>query len=448
MKRIIVCLFLAVSFVSFSQDDTNTNNSTFNQILDNLSGSLESNAQWYVNDKTLGDFRDSYAPFEIRDEQVRVNSYLRLDYSFLKNFTVGVQIESYEPLPLLNYAPQYNDTNLGNYYVNYKSDKIDVTLGHFYEQFGSGILLRAFEERQLGLNNALRGGRIKYQPLDFLNLTALYANTRIGFKVSESNVYGFDTSIDLVNALDLDKLSGLSIGFSYVGKQEDFSPPEELMFNTEGFPELVNSYAVRADADFGGVYASAEYSLKGEDVYYRPQSVGFSEIIEGKYFTGNSLLFTLGYSQKGLGLSGTFRRMENMAFFSERDFANPIGEFSRYNLLSMNYVPALTKQQDYSLTNIYVYNAQPSLQIASFGGQAGEIGGQFDVFYTLKKGSALGGKYGTKLTANLAYWSLLDATFNQAETSYETEFLKFGKRVNRDFNIEIRKKWSSKWEIH
>ena len=35
------------------------------------------------------------------------------------------------------------------------SPKVDFTVGNFYEQFGSGIVLRAYEEWALGIDNAL-----------------------------------------------------------------------------------------------------------------------------------------------------------------------------------------------------------------------------------------------------------------------------------------------------
>ena len=40
-------------------------------------------------------------------------------------------------------------------YANENED-LDVTIG-FYEQYGSGMILRAYEERQLGIDNALDG---------------------------------------------------------------------------------------------------------------------------------------------------------------------------------------------------------------------------------------------------------------------------------------------------
>ena len=444
MKKIIFFLFSTISIIGYSQEtetkNDNNNESTLDQFLNNLSGSFESNAQWYTNDKELGEFSDPNFPLE--DKPLRANSYLRLDYNFLKNFSIGVQFESYEPLPLLNYYTEYKGTNVATYYANYKNDKLDVTAGHFYEQFGSGLLLRSFEERQLGLNNALRGGRIKYSPTEFLDFTALYGQPRIGFKTSDSEIFGFDTNIDLSNALKIDNLNTFNLGLSYVGKSEEFTPPNDT-FNTTDFPEMINSYSARVDLDFGKFYTSAEYSIKGKDIAYTSAAIGLPKIIEGKYFDGNALLFTLGYTKKGLGITGTIRRMENMASFSEREYS--LTGNNNFNMLSTNYIPALTKQQDYSLANIYIYQAQPSLQIQNFAGQAGEIGGQFDFFYKFNKDTPLGGKYGTKLSANFSYWSLLDATFDQDNSTYDAKFLKSGKRLNRDFNFEVRKKLSKNW---
>ena len=90
-------------------------------------------------------------------------------------------------------------------------------------------------------------------------------------------------------------------------------------------------------------------------------------------------------------------------------------------------------------------NPKSRLIISDFSGQAGEIGSQIDIFYTIKKGTFLGGKYGTKLTANFSYWALLEAEFNDQEQTYDAEFLKFGRKLFKDFNIEIRKKWSKTW---
>jgi hypothetical protein len=130
------------------------------------------------------------------------------------------------------------------------------------------------------------------------------------------------------------------------------------------------------------------------------------------------MLVNAGYAKKGLGINGTFRRLENFSFYSDR-----LAEGNTFNQEVINYVPGLTKQQDYLLTNIYVYNPQPRLVIESFGQQSGEVGTQFDLFYSLKKGSALGGKYGTKIAVNFSYWNGLDAQYNIENRWYEAKFI-------------------------
>ena len=403
-------------------------------VLSHLSGSLESNLQWYNNDP-------EFLEVDYEDEYLRSNSYLRLDYEFLNNFTVGLQLESYEPMALLNYYKGYEGTDLATYYVNYKNESLNITAGYFYEQFGSGLLLRTYEERQLGWNNALRGGRVIYTPNSYLSATVLYGQMRNAFEISDTNLYGVNTNFDITNAFKIESLSNLSLGLSYVGKQEDFSKNPDFI-NSPNTPNLISSYAINLDADFGKFYTSMEYTIKGEDVAYQDLG-GFLKPVSDQFYKGNAFLVDLGYTKKGIGINTTFRRIENMSFFAESDFSNP--KQNQFNMLSVNYIPALTKQQDFALGNIYVYQPQARLSISEIAGQAGEIGSQIDAFYTIKKGTALGGKYGTKLTANFSYWALLDAKFNDQEQTYDAEFLKFGKKLFKDFNIEIRKKWSKTW---
>ena len=143
-----------------------------------------------------------------------------------------------------------------------------------------------------------------------------------------------------------------------------------------------------------------------------------------------------------------------MRFFSERSFLNLNNNPTTQ--LSMNYLPALTKQHDYTLANIYVYQAQAGLVIENYGTpliKSGEIGESIDVFYNIKKGTLFGGKYGTKLSANWAYWANLTTSYSDPSGSlyftgddltYETELLNFNDKLYSEINAEIRKKWSPK----
>jgi hypothetical protein len=118
----------------------------------------------------------------------------------------------------------------------------------------------------------------------------------------------------------------------------------------------------------------------------------------------------------------------------------------------MNYIPSLTKQHHSNLANIYVYQAQGKTamqydeQIQKFG----EIGGQIDLFYEFKKGSELGGKYGTKLAINASSWYNLKGTYayynsnGEYAPNYHTDILGSSQKYFSDYSIEITKKLSSK----
>lgn len=444
---LLFILFPLLSFSQDNQDSTANEPSTFSKFMNNFSGSFESNGQWYLNDKKTGDFEE--------DEHVRANSYLKLNYFFLENFSAGIQVESYAPEPLFNYDREFDEKiGLAQYYANYRTQKLDVTAGYFYSQFGSGLLLRTWEDTALGLNNSIRGGNVKYTPFDFLEVTGLYGKQRRGFDVSDSNIMAFNADLNIYNLIDSNVLDQLSFGFGFVNRNEEFNSVSTDP-NKIKVPDNVTAYSARLDFAFKNIYTNIEYVYKSDDVRVKDNrsssEVAFSE---NQLFDGSALLFNLGYSVKGFGIDYTFRRLENMSFYSQRvdmDLTkNPT------NRATLNYLPALTKQHDYSLANIYLYQTQPGLFVSTIleapQVKAGEIGNQIDVFYKFKKGSFLGGKYGTKITANLSYWAALnvdvtDPGFNSVasdDLTYESDFLNFKNKLFSEFNLEVNKKWSKK----
>jgi hypothetical protein len=74
------------------------------------------------------------------------------------NFKAGMRLESYLPR-IQGYPDYFSGTGIGMRYIGYANDFIDVTVGSFYEQFGSGLVLRAYEDRALGYDNMLDGFR-------------------------------------------------------------------------------------------------------------------------------------------------------------------------------------------------------------------------------------------------------------------------------------------------
>lgn len=415
MKRIYGLLVCTLGISSLTYGQIDVGGGTF-------SGGIESNSQWYRADEDLGVLEPS--------DPLRSNNYIRLDYNYGK-FSAGLQYEAYLPSALQGYSDRFNDNKIATYYVNYKGEQLDITAGNFYEQFGSGLILRSWEDRQIGINNSIRGVRVAYTPNDFTTIKGLIGKQRLGFETTAGTVGGVDVETNIVRLFDKENYkNSVTAGLSYVGQSESYTGP------MEDFPETTGNYSARL-----GYSGNSGFYMNGEYVYKEERPLISGGIPTAKFYDGSALLVNLGYSTRGFGINTTFRRLENMGIYSERNLSDPAANL--YNEAIVNYLPALTKQHDYLLTNIYVYQAQPN--ISSVTQEVGEIGGQVDIFYNIKKGSALGGKYGTKLAVNASYWNGLNAEFNATGDEYTTNFLDFGKKFFHDVNFEVNKKWTDKF---
>lgn len=406
MKNLFLLVLLSISTISLAQENGN------------FFGGFESNSQWLLDDDGIN--------FVTPEDQFRSNNYFQLNYNY-KKFTAGIQYELYLPSALLGYSPVYDGkNNIATYFLNYKNNQLDITGGYFYEQFGSGLILRSWEDRQLGINNAIRGVKIKFTPLDYFDITGLFGQQRNGFELSDGTIGGMDANFNLSNAFGIEKVD-IKLGASYVARYQDNGTDDDL-------PDTVGAFGGRLDVVAGKFYGGVEAITKEKDIIANE-----GIITSPKLYDGTALQVNLGYAQKGLGINYTFRRLENFSFYSDR-----LAEGNVYNQQIMNYVPALTKQQDYLLTNIYVYNSQPRLIIESFDQRSGEVGSQLDVFLSFKKDSFLG-KYKTKIAANFSYWAGLDSEYNIDNRWYKAKFIGKGNRLFRDANIEIKNRWNKKW---
>lgn len=392
-KSFALSIFSLINICAFSQ-------SLSSYIKGHLSGSFENNSQYYYQDDKIGAFRpqDKYAS----------NSFLKLDYNYDK-FTAGLQFESYMP-PILGYfpLPVENGNKIINKYFKYTDKKFSVQVGDFYEQFGSGMILRAFENRQIGINNALEGVNVHAEPFNFMKLKVVYGRSRKILEYSNTVTRGLDAEISLneIFAKGKDSKTDVFLSGSYVGKYQEYTGP------VDNFPSTVEAYSGRLDLNADNFSFNTEYVEKGSD----------PNLLNGMSFNkGKAFLMNTSFTVKNMGISLTARSLYNMNFNAERDL-----EFT--SITPINYLPALTKQQDYLTSNIYVYNTQVK----------GEIGYQADAFYHFKPGTALGGKYGTKFAINIS-------GFNGVKDSSNI-FSATDQKYYRDANLEIKKKWSKKLE--
>ena len=404
MKQINLLIFILFTTIFTAQENTY------------VSGSFESNSQILQDDSGLN--------FNAPNDNFRSNNYFQLDFQNGK-ILYGVQFESYLPSALLGYSDVFSDNSeIAQYYLKYQNEKNEITIGSFYEQFGNGLIFRAWEDRQLGINNSIMGVNYKYYPSDNLEFSIIHGKQRVGFDFSNSVISGLNSDYNLNKLLKSEKLD-ISVGLGFVNRYQNL----DAGFNE---PKNVSVLGGRFNMFYEKFYFNLEVAKKNSDVLANENI-----ILSQRKYDGTALQLDVGYSRKGLGINTSFRRLENFNFYSDK-----LAEGNIYNQQTVSFTPALTKQQDYLLTNIYVYNAQPRLTINNLEKRAGEIGVQNDIFYTFDKESLLG-KFKTKLALNFSYWGSLNTTFNE-DQSYETSFGGSNERYYRDFNLEIKNRWNRK----
>src|SRR5947207_9309472 len=113
-------------------------------VLSNISGNFEVDGQIYKADSAIE------AP-EVPEKFLN-NAFLNSNY-VNGNFKAGLRYEEYLG-PLIGFDERYRGSGITYRFAQYSVDRIDITAGNFYDQFGNGLIFRCYEERSLGIDNA------------------------------------------------------------------------------------------------------------------------------------------------------------------------------------------------------------------------------------------------------------------------------------------------------
>ncbi len=383
-----------------------------------ISGSFETIIQTYQEDTTIG--VDSA---DVPNEKVLSNSYLNLNYTKGK-FSAGIRYEVYMNT-LEGFDKRYDGQGIANRYATYTSDELEVTVGNFYEQFGQGMILRTYEEKTLGIDNSLDGIRIKYKPFSGIKLTGLIGKQRAYWDYGSGIVRGIDGEVSFNEAFKnlSESKTRLLLGGSFVSKYQKNLDPR---YNN---PENVGAFAGRFNLSRNGFILSSEYAYKIND----PSSDnGFI------FKDGNALFVNASWSKKGVGFLFTTLRLDNMSFRSDRS--------ASINDLNINYLPAIAKTHTYAFPAMYPFATQ----------SIGQVGFNAEFFYTFKRKSLLGGKYGTTLNINYSHINSIATDIITIDPNaeipsldgYSSDPFAIGDELFfRDISIELYKKINKKFKI-
>jgi hypothetical protein len=361
-----------------------------------LSGSLQSDLLMPQQDdrtgaqKTADLLTNTYADLLMQSRHV--DASLRLEY-----------LE--HPLP--GFENDFKGWGVPHFWVKGRLGRAELTAGTFYEQFGSGFILRTYEERSLGIDNSLLGGRLVLKPTRGVTVKALSGRQRRYWAWNKSLVSGADLQVSLDEWFPamFFKDTRLMLGASWVNKHEKKEDIFADATHRYNLPEFVNAWDVRAALNTGPWSLLAEYAQKSQDPSF---DNGYS------YDRGTVAMFSGSYSQRGLSLLLQGRRSENMSFRSRR---TQMGISS-----TINHLPAFTQDHTYALAALYPYATQLA---------GGEWAWQAEAGYNFKRHTPIGGLYGMNAKLNLSHvrW--------EGTTYYQDFDVQLSRRLSRDFKLTV-----------
>ena len=354
------------------------------------------------------------------------NAYSNINYT-QGNFSAGFRYESYLN-SVLGFPGRFKGSGIGYRYARWSDPEIgvDVTVGNFYETFRTGALLRSYEERNLGLDNAMDGVRLLLSPIDGINVKMVYGKQRLDFDSrlinSDGIVRGLDVEVSLNDIIPALKDSKLKVipGYSFVSRFQDGGNIVKDTLILE-LPENVAGWEYGTTIHYGmwkgGIGLTKKINDPSADNGYI-------------YKEGEALMYYLTGNIKDLTFLFQRSTTDNMSFRSDRDlllFDAPI-----------NNIPAITKPHTYNLAaTLYPYATVIN----------GESSFRGELYYRLKRGSKLGGKYGTKMNIVFATSYSLDTTHlsgvDGVVYGYQRNSWGLGDSLNvQDISFEIERKFS------
>lgn len=365
-KFLLVLCFLTSGFYASGQDKGV------------FSGNFQSNFSVFVLDSSIGAYESPQYTSQISSAE----AWLFTNYQ-LKGFNVSARYDLFNNSNLLNPTGTFSGHGLGFWQIKKSIDKLTLTAGSFYDQFGSGIVFRAYENRLIGIDYAVEGIHAKYQFNDDFFVKAFTGNQ----KGSGAQGNRFGTSGEIVKGLNTEKVYRLKdnkgllmIGGSLFNRTLTQGSMNEIATEISGydsaskFDPIYNAYSYNGyfSLNVKNIMFSFEHNRKAKEAVRSPE--GQLELLPGtiNYATLSYSKKKLGKKKKsGFGFNAQYRRIEN---YQLRTSPNDL-------LLDglLTYQPSLTRQASYRLLARYNAPAQ----------DYGEEGFQASLVWTVQKGKTV-----------------------------------------------------------
>jgi len=398
-----VSVLLTVSFPLFSQD------------AGSFTGGFQSRSNFFIRDSLIG---AANIP-QYDNEKFGTEAWLDLSYN-KDGFDIGLRFDMFNNSNLLNPNDSYTDQGIGRWHVAKQLDKLDIRVGHIYDQIGSGIIYRAYEERPLLIDNALYGARLIYSLGENWDIKGFAGRQKFLFSTYNPTIRGgsIEGFINLTKESEEGAtLFTLAPGVGMVNRTLDRDAVDQIgasirnYLDVDRFKLVQNTYAFSLynTLTYGPISLYTEGALKTAESFFDPNaqlSLLDGSKIDGKWVKerGTVLYGSLSYAGNGLGVTIEGKRTENFDFRADPQLSLLRG--------LITFIPPMNRANTYRLTARY----SPATQTLS------EQAFQADVKYRWSK----------KLSTNINFSSI-----NSLE----------GERLYQEIYTEVFYKYKRKWQI-
>jgi hypothetical protein len=304
-----------------------------------FSGNFQMNTQFYLRDDKIGASTTQYLR-----EKSSTEAWLFMNYK-LKGFNFTVRYDLFNNSPLFNPFQAYTNQGLGYWEITKEIDKFSITGGYFYDQFGTGLIFRAYEDRNIGIDFAVQGARIVYTPTENLRLKVFTGRQKYRFDTREPVIKGGNIEY----RLPVSENAILDMGTSLVNRTLDQNTMSQVANTINGYT-LEKRFNPTYNVYSWNLYNTLNYkkfTLYLEYCNKSPEAIlDYSSTLVKK--GGNIYYASLSYATKGLGINGQIRRIETYPLR-----VNPLEIQPFPNSAVINYMPALTRQNTYRLLARY-----------------------------------------------------------------------------------------------
>ena len=341
MHKGIIIILLLTSFTALSGQDKLQ-----------WSGSVDMNVNYFIEDTIIG--ATDIPQYE--EDHLGGEWWVNFNVAY-KGYSLNLRGDIFQNSNLLNPTGSYTAAGLGRFRLAKSYKNIDLQLGYIYDQIGSGIIFRSYEERPQLIDNALIGGAVDVGLTDYLTVKGIYGYQKEQFDINRNVIRG----VSLEGFWELGKEDNpISIvpGIGYINRQLTDE-------NMVGIVDVLRTYIEedrtlpRFNVYLGTLYNTltykgiswyTEWAIKSRELFFDPQAIR-TEItgreVFGRYVKrlGSVFYSSLGLSAGNLGITIEGKRTSNFNFRT-----NPL---YRQNEGLVSFIPPMAQELTYRLLSRY-----------------------------------------------------------------------------------------------